>query len=92
MLNFPCVLGERKMATFNVDGHGHLAPIYGGPKETLNIDGLTYIMVPVGGNASPDITVNLASIHDEWVGGFTQYPGSHLTVTGRGVWDSSNAG
>ena len=62
MLMSPRGLGERKMATFNVDGHGHLAPIYGGPKETLNIDGLTYIMVPVGGNASPDITVNLDSL------------------------------
>ena len=74
------------MATFNVSGHGHLAPVYDGPKETLNMNGLTYMMVPVGGNASPDITVNISY---EWVGGFTQNPGSHLTVTGRGIWDSS---
>jgi hypothetical protein len=39
------------MATFNVSGHGHLAPVYSGPQETLNMNGVTWMEVTVGGNA-----------------------------------------
>jgi hypothetical protein len=76
------------MSTVNVTGLNENIPVYGGVNETINVHGLAVFSLPVGGIHSPNITVNLGSFDGTWLGGFTQAPGSHLTITSGGQFAS----
>jgi hypothetical protein len=75
------------MPPFNPDAPGQVTSLnrtFNGSHETIDIDGTIRLTVP----AFPNITVNLLSNNTEWIGGFTQNPGNHLTVAGVGLFDN----
>lgn len=76
------------MATYIASFHPNL-PSYGGVNETIDVHGTAVFSVPVGEIHSPNITVNLESVGDFWIGGFTQAPGSNLKIIGAGEFDTS---
>src|ERR1700729_3895795 len=72
------------MSTFNVSNHASNLPNYGGVNETIIVHETTIFAFHVGYPNSPNITVNLESPGADWIGGFSQAPGSHLTITSGG--------
>ena len=79
------------MPPFNPDApgpNGPVNPVFSGSTETLDVNRTDDLTVAVS-SSFPNVVVNLAAPNTEWIGSFPQtIPGSHLSVTGAGIFDN----